>query len=311
MNDFDYFQKEWAKQNEKLGIKQVTIADVYEDIIKHRAGNYLVPIRTPLRSLANNFNFGKGRLTLWTGYPQSGKSEILRFLGFHYGLSQKCKVGIFTPESDTVIFLDELSIMAADFMSKSDDYLSENWTVLDIQDGMPSIDDILNIMEDLVVKGHGFFIIDPMNWITSSNYTSSAFESLRLSLTQLKQFAKRTNTCVNYVEHPKTPQANRNGEYPRANTFMVNGGVMHWNKVDAVVIIHRIRNVGEYGAISGREDKVEFEVAKQKVQRIYGYPGTVPIRYKAETFSYYDDDIVSRDFTISLPAKKADDNEPF
>ena len=288
MNDFEFFSKEWKKQNDKLGIKELTIADVSDQIAKHRKGEYLKPIRTPLRSLDKVFNFGRGRLTLWTGYPQSGKSEILRFLAFHYAMSQECKVGIFTPESDTVIFLDELSQMANQYLSNADSYLSDHWTVLDIQDGMPSIDDVLAIMDELVIKGHEFFIIDPMNWITSSNYTSSAFESLRLSLTQLKQFAKRTNTCVNYVEHPKTPQANKDGEYPKANTFMVNGGVMHWNKVDSVVIMHRIRNIGEFGAMSSKSDDVDFEVAKQKVQRIYGYPGTVRLKYNPEIFSYDD-----------------------
>lgn len=288
MNDFEFFQKEWQQQNERLGIRQVTINDVSKEIALHRKGEYLVPIRTPLRTLHNSFNFGRGRLTLWTGYPQSGKSEILRYLGFHYGMSQGCKVGIFTPESDTVIFLDELSQMAKSYMTNADDYLSNHWTVLDIEDGMPSIDDIIIMMNEMVLVGHQFFIIDPMNWITSSNYTSNAFESLRLSLTKLKQFAKKTNTCVNYVEHPKTPQANKDGEYPKANTFMVNGGVMHWNKVDCVVIIHRIRQIGEYGAQSGRNDDIDFEVAKQKVQRIYGYPATIRLKYDAETFSYQD-----------------------
>lgn len=289
MNDFEYFSKKWEQLNESFGIKKVTVYDVQDSLSMLRSGEYVKPIRTPLKSLWPCFNFGYGRLTLWTGYPQSGKSELLRFLAFHFGLNQETKVAVFSPESDTVIFLDELTKLAGNFVDNPDQYINDNWTVLDIQDGMPSMDDIIKVMSEMVDTGHRFFIIDPMNWITSSNYTASSFESLRLSLTQLKQFAKRTDTCINYVEHPKTPQMNKDGGYPKANAFMVNGGVMHWNKVDAVVILHRNREVEEFGAISSGGDTVDIEIAKQKIQRIFGYPATVRVRYDQRTFSYKDE----------------------
>jgi len=119
--------------------------------------------------------------------------------------------------------------------------------------------------------------------------TTDSWEGLRIALTMLKQFAKKTRSIVCYVEHPKTPQPNKEGEYPKVSSFLINNGVMHWNKVDCMCLIHRERSADAFGNVkSSEEDSIAFEVVKMKDQKYLGRPQTVQLRYDWKTHSYRD-----------------------
>lgn len=293
MSDFHDFKDEWKELNDNCKIKVSKLSHYREKVELHRRRELIIPIKPPLRSLVEIFSFAWGRLYMFSGYPNSGKSEILRFLANHVALAHQCKCAAFVPEASVPVFFDELTILSRAMthqdQSGADAYVEEYWRVLEVDEGMPDVDELIEVMEELNKEGFRFFIIDPMNWVTSSNYTSGGFEALRLALTKLKQFAKRTDSIVTYVEHPKTPSPNRDGEYPKASVFAINGGVMHWNKCDCIVLMHRIREIDAQGnSVTSKSDQVEFEVAKMKDQKYLGYPGARTIGYKWETHEYYD-----------------------
>jgi hypothetical protein len=299
MNDFEkLIADQWAARQEKLSITNATFDDYVEDIQKHRRGELIIPIPTGVKALDPHFNFCEGQLNLFTGYPQSGKSEILRFLSCNWARLREGnnRVAVFSPESRTPVLIDDTIITMAGqprghnntaLFNAAEKIVKDRFVFTEIGDGMPSIDEIMQNVEMLAKDDVGFFIIDPMNWITSSNYTQMMYESLRLVLTELKQFSKKTASVTNYVEHPKTPQPLKDGTYPRANVFMTNGGAMHFNKCDGIVIMHRLKNADPQGrAVHGDNDNVEFEVAKLKDQKYLGRPATIELAYDWRTGVY-------------------------
>ncbi len=295
MNDFDFFKKEHHKLNKELSFEGKTVDDYNEEIEQILDGTYIKPISSGVDRLDAHFNMFYGMLLLVTGYPQSGKSEFVRFMACVHVTRGRGKVSMFSPESDTPILMMETintckHILGCAF-NEAKEFVNEWFEFKEIRDnkGMPDINDLMNNFDDLSIQGYNFFVIDPMNWVTSSLYTNSgSFEGLRLTLTYLKQFAKRTKSIAVYVEHPKTPIPNKDGEYPPCTIFSVNGGVMHNNKIDAGLILHRERTIGANGkAQSTESDPILIEVAKLKMQRYLGKPSSIHLTYDFKTGMYY------------------------
>lgn len=289
MSDYSDFDRQWQERNDKLVLKSMKLSDYSEQRALHKAKKLVIPIESGIMTLNKAFNWRKGGLYLFTGYPQSGKSHILTQLALYQTWKFNRSVAVFTPEETSVLMLEE-QIQRLTYLTgskeKAEQIIEEKWHVIELIDGMPTSEMLMNEMEELHIKGVNMFVIDPMNWVTSSNYTGMMAESLRLTLTGFKQFAKKNDSVVAYVEHPKTPSANKEGKYPKAHVMMVHGGIMHWNKCDCCVVMHRLKDVEDDHVVSSDSDAVEFEVAKMKNQRIMGYPQTIKLKYNPDVLLY-------------------------
>lgn len=285
MNDAQRLIAELDGANKKFAVKRLLYEDLKADINLHHQGKLIKPLSTGIAKLASHFNFHEGMLCLLTGYPGSGKTELMKFLAFNQAKSGN-KVAIFSPESITAILCDEIVNIAANSgVKNSEEFVQDNFVFLEINgnDGMPEVDQLLQEFEALSLEDFKFFVIDPMNWITSSSYQNQNIaESLRIILTKFKQFAQRTKSVFLYIEHPKTPSPNKDGKYPLCNIFMVHGGTMHWKKIDGALIVHRLTS---YDGMSDSDD-VDLEVAKLKNQKYLGRPTTVQLDYDYRTGIY-------------------------
>ena len=292
MNDAEDILKTFKDENEKLVFNHVKVSDVREEIKSVYNGTYINPISTGIEKLDEHFNTFLGMLFLITGFPQSGKSELLRFIACNWVKSGRGKVCFFSPENETPILYTEIinSVRGNMDYKVAEDFVNEHFEILEINEnnGLPEIKSMIDEMEEQSIRGYNFFIIDPMNWLTSTTYNGNGFEALRATLTFLKQFAKRTKSVVGYVEHPKTPIPNKDGSYPKANIFMVNGGTMHNNKIDGCLIMHRIKQIDNDGiSVMSQSDHVIVEVAKLKFQKYLGTPNSVTLNYDWQTGNYY------------------------
>lgn len=284
MNDASMFLDEWKQQNDLLAFENVKWNDRLVEIEKVKNGTYIEPIPTGIDRLNPHFNFFKGMLMLLTGYPQSGKSELVKNFASEWVLRKLGKVCMFSPESEIPILMNEL-----DHINKLGAGMNNWFTFMEIRDqkGMPQVHQIIEEFERLAREGHNFFVIDPLNWLTSSTYGSTMYEALRLTLTYLKQFAKQTKSVVCYVEHPNNPQANRDGEYPKCSVYNVTGGAMHFKKCDGILIAHREKNLSEFGTPEmSKADATLVEVAKLKMQKYLGTPSTVQLQYNFRDGTY-------------------------
>lgn len=288
MNDAEKLFKQLTQENEKFAVVRKKYNDYANEIDLHHKGQLIKPIKTGIQKLDQHFSFCVGQLVLLTGYSQSGKSEFSKFAAVRFVIENGGNVAIFSPESRTPLFLDELAVVSGALgIDDPASFVDKHFTIVEINDmsGMPDVDQILKEFEMLSLEDHNFFILDPMNWVTSNSYMNQMMvESLRIVLTRFKQFAIKSDSIVLYVEHPKTPQPNKDGEYPRCNVFMVNGGIMHNNKTDANLVIHRQKS---FDGSMTESDSIELEVAKLKDQKYLGRPSTVTLDYDFRTGVYY------------------------
>lgn len=280
MNDVEsVLLSELEKRNDKSCLVARSMQDYLPALERIRQGRYIEPLPVGISSLRAHLNYFLGMLFMVTGYPQSGKGEFLRFLAAQWVRSEGGKVSMFIPEDDVPLYLWSLKKS----FQYSDVFIDKNYRFLEIKDdaGMPTAEDILKEAESLTKKGFNYHIIDPMNWLTDNNALSIGYEKLRITLTDFKQFCKRTKSILGYVEHPNTPRPNKDGIFPKCNKYMVTGGLMHYKKVDALVILHREYQLSEIGTqVMSESDPIFCEIAKMKNQKYLGVPGTVELVFK-------------------------------
>ena len=311
VKDFDDILK---KDYNKNAVKEVFVDDIKDKLFSYYEDGYPMGETSYIKGLDENFRWRRGFLYCFSGYPQSGKSEILNFLSILRAYNYKDKVMMYSPETNTTELILNLcqaylgknvNPLYADKcteeeMNQALEFVSNHFAFLENNDEMPTINSLVDKFEEYTKKGYNNFIIDPLNWVVESNAgESNMYQYLKLTLTILKQFAKKTNSIMTYVEHPKTPSPSRNGIIPRASAFSLAGGTMHFNKVDCMVVMHRLSDADlqekvRQGQILERlllnqENHikfVEFETVKMKSQRLNGTLGSCIIQYDLKTGRY-------------------------
>ena len=216
------------------------------------------------------------------------------------------KVVMYSPESNTYELITNLArayigknvnpefdnVCTKEEYDKGLDFIQDHFVFLENQEELPSVAGLLNTFERLSNKGFGCFVIDPMNWLVESNVgEKNLYNYLKVSLTNLKMFAKNFDKIVCYIEHPKTPAPVR-GKIPQATAFSLAGGTMHFNKTDCICLLHRMTKEDledklSKGDLLAREldnldnniNFVEFETVKMKSQRLNGKLGSQLLEY--------------------------------
>ena len=302
-----------AKDYNEDACKEVSVYDVMDKIKDYFIEGYPLGETSHIKKLDNNFKWRKGFLYAFSGYPQSGKSEILNYLmvlrAFHYD----DKILMYSPEANTKELIMDLcraylgknvnpafpEVCTEKEFNESLNFIANHFMFLENNNDMPTINVLIDKFEKYSKKGYSGFVIDPLNWVVESNAGErNLYQYLKLTLTILKQFAKSSNSLMIYVEHPKTPAPVR-GKIPRATAFSLAGGTMHFNKTDCMVIMHRltdeeIENKVKSGQILQHlllnQEKhirfVEFETVKMKSQRLNGILGSCMIEYDIKTGRY-------------------------
>ena len=302
-----------AKDYNENACKEVSVFDVMGEIKEHFVDGYPLGETSHIKKLDANFRWRKGFLYAFSGYPQSGKSEIINWLMVIRAKMYGDKVLMYSPESNTKELILDLcraylgknvnpefpDICSEEEFEGALTFIAEHFMFLENNNDMPTINVLIDKFEKFSDKGYSSFVIDPLNWVVESNAgESNLYQYLKLTLTILKQFAKATQSLMIYVEHPKTPAPVR-GVIPRATAFSLAGGTMHFNKVDCMVVMHRLTDDDvqmkvKSGEILSRmlENKenhikfVEFESVKMKSQRINGVLGSCIIEYDIKTGRY-------------------------
>ena len=216
------------------------------------------------------------------------------------------KIVMYSPESNTYELITNLArayigknvnpefdnICTEDEYNDALDFIQDHYVFLENEEELPSVAGLLNTFERLSNKGFNCFTIDPMNWLVESNVgETNLYNYLKVSLTNLKMFAKNFDTIVCYIEHPKTPSPVR-GKIPKATAFSLAGGTMHFNKTDCMCLLHRMTDEDIEEKLSKGEllqqtldnkqnniNFVEFETVKMKSQRLNGKLGSQLLEY--------------------------------
>ena len=304
--DFDEVLKH--SQEEQL-TKEIFVNDIRDELDIFFDKGFPLGETCYIKSLDGIFSWRRGFLYCFSGYPQSGKSEMVNWQmvlrAKHYG----SKILLYSPESDTKELITNLvrvylgqnvnpefsNVCSKEDYNKGLDFIHDHFVFIENEDEMPSIKTLLDVFHKFGKKGYDFFVIDPLNWVVESTAENNLYNYLKLTLTSLKLFARTNNVHSIYIEHPKTPSPIK-GRIPKANAFSLAGGTMHYNKTDAMVILHRLSKEDVEEKVSKGEllaklleDKteysnfVEWETVKMKSQRLNGKLGSQVLQYDFTT----------------------------
>lgn len=261
---------------------------------------------THMMELDTNMKWKKTFIYTFTGYPNSGKSEVLLFQAILKAMYDNWTWLMYVPESmsshkgemtidevvDTLIHIyvgqstdpDNNNQMSEEEYLNAVDFIDKHFIFLYPPDGHTKPSELLDYAQHVInnyeIKIQGI-IIDPWNNMMSDQKPNELMDDyIMRELIGIKHFLIINDMVGCIVVHPKSPPINKTGEVPPANAFMLRGGAAFNNKSDCIVSVHRpdwfkeevvIDMGGEEKTINGKNSTlVEIHVLKMKNQKLVG-----------------------------------------
>jgi energy-coupling factor transporter ATP-binding protein EcfA2 len=245
-----------------------------------------------------------------TGWPGSGKSELVLQLAILQAYISKRKVAFYSPESYPVESF--IATMSHCYLGKSTDkhykdvcteaeyitaleWLNEWFFFVEYEDS-PTPDHILEDFKQLRT-GYGckVFVLDPFNSLTNEDGENMALQ-LKDVLNKFVHFTHMEKAIFFCIEHPRTPRDKEAFDIP--GPYQLFGGSMWWNKSDCVFAIQAHREDGRYTG------DVTIKVWKMKNQKLNGRPGEVKAFFDIIRNRYYADRNYSGNMMEIKPVQK-------
>ncbi len=272
----------------------VRLADVYKEMQDQLQNGLAKGQPTGVASLNGHFSWLPGELTLFTGLPNSGKSEFVKFLLSKMVKNKGWKFGVFSPENypASSFYLDWIHTYTGRNTDKEyDNPISEE----ELKKAAKIINDHIfyiypegnekhtpaNIRQKIkeLTLQHGLngYVVDPWNMLLHEGLGSREDLYISEQLTKFSRINHEHDLCGIIVVHPKGIPYK---EEPNAYHHIA-GGPMFINKCDNAVVIHRPNY---------QEDKsdrqVDFKIEKIRRQKLVGRPTTVNFQYDLKSARY-------------------------
>lgn len=199
------------------------------------------------------FSVPFGFMTVLTGWPNDGKSQLLDNILVHLAQKHELKMAIWSPENTPEIHLAKLIEVAAGFpffpghgsrlnaseVGRQLEWVNSHFFFLeDSEAELPTIDSILDRIEAAVLRyGVRVAVIDPYNHIAKPAGDMQEVEWIRKLLIRIKRFAQSHELHVFLVAHPRQlPSGSR--RFPPTG-FHIAGGAQ-WNAItDFGITVYR------------------------------------------------------------------------
>ncbi len=215
-------------------------------------------LTTGFPELDENFTLQPGSVNIFTGVPQSGKTEFVHHLSVNAWRLHGWKAFIYSPEMFPVEniacnFAEKL--MGKPFFGSGETRLTweEKETAfkeiddflkpyVPDEDKTPSLEDLLLAAKVAIARfGVKVIIIDPYNELEHTrppHLTETEYISAFMS--RLRKFARQTKTWVALVAHPtKLKKDPKSGKYPVATLYDIAGSANFFNKTDNGLSLYR------------------------------------------------------------------------
>ncbi len=228
------------------GIVRASSVTKYIDDL--RVGGFKGGSKVGLNSVDNLYTVCSDQVTVVTGVPGSGKSELIDYFMVSLAVKEEWKFAIFSAEnpieihagkliekySGRPIFEGSSKINEEDLVDAAD-WLDKHFFFID-SSSSNTIDSILSRAEVLVEneKINGL-LIDPFN------YTDVTLETDAISemLTKLHAFAKKFHIHIWIVAHPQKMYRGEGGKIPVPTGGDISGSAAWWAKADFGVTVSR------------------------------------------------------------------------
>lgn len=206
-----------------------------------------------LPSLDELYRVRLGMMTIVTGIPGHGKSEIVDDMLVRLSRLYRWKFCFFSPENFPLEqhYIKLAEKLAGEQFSKFEasdhrvtkEWLQDHFTWLypDDDGETVNLDWILDRARFLAeTEGLNGLVLDPWNEIEHQRGTMSETDYVSLALTKIRRFARRFDVHCWIVAHPTKLQKDKTtGQYPVPTPYDISGSA-HWrNKADFCLTIHR------------------------------------------------------------------------
>lgn len=249
-------------------------------------------------SLDKLFRLDLGMVSVFTGIPNHGKSEVIDFVNVRLNKLYGYKTLYFSPENPIKLHLSKLvskisekkfELLSNEEIINATNYIADNFLIVNTNN-VTTIDDILAVAEDAIINdGIKIITIDPWNrieWQRPNNLTET--EYVGVIMDRLSKFAKQHNILVELVVHPKKMQRGTDNLMQIPTLYDLNGSANFANMADYVVVVHR-DFINNYTII--KAEKVKF--------KNYGQIGECYLKYNTETGNYEELDLPVLDETFN------------
>jgi twinkle protein len=262
----------------------------------YKAGGLPRGESTGFRDLDVLYTVATGQWTVVTGWPGSGKSELLDAILVNLAKTGKWKFVIYSPENWPL----ELHVahiiekyLGIPFNPGPTQRLNEDdlesalaWMDGKFMFAKPDRPDIASILDEaakLVSDGGGWklgVVVDPWNQLEHHRPRHlSETEYISQTLTWVIDWVRQANCHLWMVAHPTKLQRMKDGALPIPTLHDISGGAHWWNKSDNGFCVHR----------NQAEGSPEVEVHVQKVRfRHIGHAGLTSLLYNRVTGQFRD-----------------------
>ena len=107
LNIYDYDHV--LKKDDKTSLKEIYVNECREKLQNYFVNGYPLGETSHIKKLDENFKWRKGFLFCCSGYPQSGKSEIMNYLLLLRAINDNDKICMYSPETDTYELISNLA----------------------------------------------------------------------------------------------------------------------------------------------------------------------------------------------------------
>lgn len=238
------------------GLRQM--AEFAEDIVEYWRKGRPRGMATGYAELDKVYTFQLGSLNVFTGMPQSGKSEFVHQLIVKANEIHGWKAALFSPEMLPIelLFSNFAEKMTGksffgppetrmsyqevqDAMTKINECIK---VILPDADKTPTLDDLLTAAQVCIDRyGVKIFVIDPYNEIEHMrNQWMSETEYISYFMSRLRKFARQNKIWVALVAHPtKLKRDEKTKRYPVAGLYDIAGSANFANKTDNGISLYR------------------------------------------------------------------------
>jgi len=230
----------------------VKLGDTISDLHEYRHGNGKPSGYTyGLQQLEQLYRPEKGYLSVWTGIPSHGKSEVLDAIIVNLSIVHGWKHVVFSPENHPVAIhfekLAEKYIGKTMFMMTEDEYtramtwIDEHFTFIDVGESACTPKFLMEqISEAKALYGCDNVVIDPWNDL-QHEIDKGLSETIYINntLTDFRKFARANNIHLNIVAHPTKMQKDKKGNYMVPTPYDISGSAAWRNRADFCITVHR------------------------------------------------------------------------
>jgi twinkle protein len=233
--------------------------EMYGDVLHNYNNGYPTGVRVGIYSIDELVSFMGGQMTVITGIPGSGKSEVVDLIMTKTAINNELSWGVCSFENQPSAF--HVTKLVEKFIGKSfakRNNPSSRVSAREFEQGVGLVDQhfhfinisqvdvtlkgILDKTAELVVrKGIKGLVIDPWNYIEHKipkGYTETQYISE--SLSEVKAFALKYGIHVIIIAHPTKLQKDKStGKYEVPTLYNISGSAHFFNKTDNGISVYR------------------------------------------------------------------------